>query len=210
VYYSSVPEPVYYSSPQAAVVTPPSATDQAFHDGLWAGRLEAVFLAGGAVYLADRLKEEGRCEKDDEDIYAEELSLTHALMRELQTQFQATDPLAALISAPFSGRYTGDSAEDDDGDQDVVTHLVFENDGTVRGWGEDGVDGTYNIRDGRWSPSPDQMGGARVAWVETYDDGFEVALRGQVRKSDGALLGMWASSRGISGSVKLESDRASR
>jgi len=204
---------MYYSSPSDVVVTTPNsplATDAAFHDGLWAGRLEAVFLVGGAAYLADSIREEERLEEEDEDVYTEELAWTRALMRELQAQFQATDPLAARISAPFSGRYTGDSAEDDDGDQEVVTHLVFEDDGTVRGWGEDGVDGTYNITDGRWSPSPDQTGGARVAWIETYDDGFEVALRGQVRKSDGALLGMWASSRGISGSVKLESDRASR
>ena len=54
----------------------------------------------------------------------------------------------------------------------------------------------------------------RVAWVECYQNPpqafcrefegapFEVALRGQVR-ADGTILGLWASSRGISGSVEL-------
>ena len=54
----------------------------------------------------------------------------------------------------------------------------------------------------------------RVAWVECYQNPprcfcrefegapFEVALRGQVR-ADGTILGLWASSRGMGGSVEL-------
>jgi len=193
------------SSPAAVVVTPPSATEKAFRSGLWAGRAEAVVVAGGAVAAYDAISKYLSDEDDDDDeaVYKEENSATRALMRELVAEFDATDPLVGAIQVPASGRYAGDSAEDDDGDQHVVTTLSFGKDGSVRGWGEDGVDGKYTV-DGRWSSGADTTGGSRVAWIETYDDGFEVALRGQVRKSDGAILGMWASSRGVSGSVKMQ------
>ena len=73
----------------------------------------------------------------------------------------------------------------------------------------DEVDGAYEINEGRWSAhSP----GARVAWIESYQNPpfcrefegapFEVALRGQVRP-DGIILAIWASSRGIGGTVEL-------
>jgi len=190
-------------------VTSPSAPDkQDFHDGLWAGRVEAATIAGGVAYYlstkanGDEEDEEDDDFEDDEAMYSGELSSTRTLMRELETEFEGLDPLVARIQAPASGRYKGASAEDDDGDQDVVTDLTFLKDGRVRGWGRDGVDGYYEINDGRWSCDADTTGGARVAWIEEYEDGFEVALRGQVRKADGAILGMWASSRGVSGSVE--------
>ena len=54
--------------------------------------------------------------------------------------------------------------------------------------------------------------GVRVAWIESYQNPpfcrefegapFEVALRGQVRP-DGIILAIWASSRGIGGTVEL-------
>jgi len=211
--YTSPATEGYTTYPSSVVVTPPSATDQAFHDGLAAGRAEAVTIAGGAYFLYDRLikptfwedEDEGFWEEEDEGAtFEEELSETRAVMSELKAEFEATDPLVSRIQAPPSGRYEGDSAEDDEGDQSVITHLTFEGDGRVQGWGNDGVDGAYVIKEGRWSSTPDVAGGARVAWIEKYDDGFEVALRGQVRKSDGAILGMWASTRGVSGSVKLD------
>jgi len=103
---------------------------------------------------------------------------------------------------PLSGRYVGESAEDDDGDQPVSTHLTFDKDGRVTGYGFDDVDGPYLIKDGRWSTREGKLGGGRVAWIEKYDDGFEVALRGQIR-DDGVIRAMWASDRGVSGSVEL-------
>lgn len=188
------------------------ATDRAFHDGLWAGRIEAAALVGGAYYvnyiMNNRDDEEEGASYDHNRMYNRELTGTRQLMRTLEAEFEQTDPLVSSIQAPDSGEYVGDSAEDDDGDQSVVTHLKFEKDGRISGWGQDGVDGRYAIKEGRWSSAEKGTGGARVAWIESYDDGFEVALRGQVRKSDGAILGMWASSRGVSGSVKLEKDRS--
>lgn len=202
---------VVYTSPSTVYAAPPSATDAAFHDGLWAGRVEAVALAGGAYYLYEghtkpsREEEEG-ADAYGEELYEEELSATRDLMHDLKAEFDAADPLVSRIQVPPSGTYAGGSAEDDGGDQGVLTHLQFASDGSVRGWGTDVEDGAYAIDEGRWSTSADATGGARVAWIERYDDGFEVALRGQVRKSDGAILGMWASSRGVSGSVELEKE----
>ena len=66
----------------------------------------------------------------------------------------------------------------------------------------------FTAREGALSRSP----GARVAWIESYQNPpfcrefegapFEVALRGQVRP-DGTILAIWASSRGIGGTVEL-------
>ena len=91
----------------------------------------------------------------------------------------------------------------------VKTSLTFSRDGEVLSSGHDEVDGAYEINEGRWSArSP----GARVAWIESYQNPpfcrefegapFEVALRGQVRP-DGTILAIWASSRGIGGTVEL-------
>ena len=91
----------------------------------------------------------------------------------------------------------------------VKTSLTFSRDGEILGSGYDEVDGAYQINEGRWSAhSP----GARVAWIESYQNPpfcrefegapFEVALRGQVRP-DGTILAIWASSRGIGGTVEL-------
>ena len=98
------------------------------------------------------------------------------------------------------------------GDQGVMAHLSFKEDGTIEGWGEDAEDGRYAIEDGVWSTPggdgdamPLQTGG-RVAWVEKYDRGFQVALRGQVL-ADGTIRAMWASTFGVAGSVDLEMRR---
>lgn len=191
------------------VTAPASDTDRAFHDGLWSGRLEAATIVGGAAYMHQKMMSMSEEEEEEEEAkgavpYNRELEQTRQLMPSLAVEFEQTDPLVSSIQAPASGRYEGDSAEDDDGDQAVMTHLTFEKDGRIRGWGKDGVDGSYAIKEGRWCSAEDGIGGARVAWIESYDDGFEVALRGQVRKADGAILGMWASTRGVSGSVKLD------
>jgi len=217
VYYDS-PTTVYsspntvYTSPSISVFPPPSVTETAFHNGLWAVRLESVTIAGGAFYLYENHvrpaleDEEMEDEEDAGEIYEAELAATRALIKELKAEHAETDPLVSAIQQPRSGRYEGRSAEDDDGDQGVVTHLAFRRDGTVDGWGEDGEDGRYTIQEGVWSTTGGDetmlLAGGRVAWIEKYDEGFEVALRGQIR-ADGTIRAMWASSVGVSGSVEL-------
>jgi len=172
-------------------------------NGLWSGRLEAVAVAGLVTAAAAAIErdENGESRPLSSD-YTNELTETRALIRELQAEHEGTDPLVAQIQMPLSGKYVGESAEDDDGDQPVSTHLTFDTDGHIEGWGLDEVDGLYVIKEGRWSTREGKLGSGRVAWIEKYDDGFEVALRGQIR-DDGVIRAMWASDRGVSGSVEL-------
>lgn len=206
--------PTVYVSPSVSAFPPPSATDHAFHDGLWAGRLESVtIVGGGAYYLYESHSKpalEGRDDDDDDKaLYERELAGTRTLIEELKLEHSKTDPLVSAIQRPLNGRYNGRSAEDDDGDQVVVTHLYFREDGTVHGWGEDGVDGRYVIKDGVWSTTSGSTNAmklwGRVAWIEKYDEGFEVALRGQIC-ADGTIRAMWASTIGVSGTVDLVHD----
>jgi len=207
--------PVVYRSPSVVYRSP---TEDAYWNGVWTGRAEAFTAAASAAYGYHKVKEmmEERGEEDGEigedgegGDYGEdgedgvdfesELSDTRALMRELEAEHKAADALARHIDKPIDGRYCGESAEDDAGDQSVHTTLSFGADGRISGEGDDGVDGVYRIREGRWSQR-------RVAWIEEYDEGFQVALRGQVRP-DGSIVAMWASSLGVGGSVALEAPR---
>lgn len=200
------PSPVYE---EPVEVFPQSATDRAFHDGLWAGRIEAATIVGGAalLYNQDHVDDELLDEDEDEDgiRYEDELADTRALMAELKADFAATDRVVSAIQQPASGRYVGETAEDDGGDQGVVTHLTFGADGVVSGWGDDTEDGKYRITAGRWHSDPENPGSTRVAWIEKYEEGFEVALRGQIR-NDGVIMSMWASSVGVAGSAELRKD----
>merc|ERR1719440_212693 len=168
VYYDDT-----YTAPPTVVVR--SETDKAYMNGLWSGRLEAaavVSLVAAASQVIDR---EGRDENGEfSSDYTNELTETRELIQELYTEHKETDPLVAQIQMPLSGKYVGESAEDDDGDQPVSTHLTFDKDGGIEGWGFDDVDGPYVIREGRWSTREGKLGGGRVAWIEKYDDGFEV------------------------------------
>lgn len=177
-----------------------SATDKAFWDGVWSGRVEALTVAGLAAYAFGLFSMNEAIGDDEAEAgggvdYARELRETRELMGELEAEHDI-DPLAAAIERPVDGTYTGDSAEDDAGDQAVLTRLTFHRDGTISGDGNDGVDGAYEISTGRWSDN-------KVAWIEKYDEGFTVALRGQVRP-DGTILALWASSRGVGGTVELQ------
>lgn len=180
---------------------------------MWTGRLEAAAVAASAAYayrkVSDYLEDgdtqankrwgggwdfdSGDSERDID--FRRELADTRSLMRELDDEIAASDPLANAIDKPVDGDYSGETAEDDAGDQDVRTTLTFARDGSIAGAGYDGVDGAYKIRQGRWSQK-------RVAWIEEYDEGFTVALRGQVRP-DGTIVALWASDRGVGGSVTL-------
>lgn len=224
--YSRRPSPTYYhdsydpepydGSYEEPVTAAPTVTkvadrrDESFHDGLMAGRAEAVVIVGGAALLYRNWREgEGRFEEEGEDgvavttvSYEEELEATRRLIGELEAEHGSADPLVCAIQLPLSGMYVGSSAEDDDGDQDVRTLLEFEKDGTLTGRGFDSEDGPYAIQEGRWSVAEGRLGGGRVAWIERYEDGFEVALRGQIR-DDGVIRALWASDRDVSGSVDL-------
>jgi len=124
-------------------------------------------------------------------LYAQELADVKSLMRTLEKDFDASK---AAVQRPVSGQYCGDSAEDDKGDQAVVSNLSFGVDGSITGDGVDGVDGKYTLA-GRWA-------GNRCAWIERYSDGFEVAVTGTVERS-GDIFILFCSSRGISGSADL-------
>ena len=93
------------------------------------------------------------------------------------------------MQRPVSGQYCGDSVESDKGDQDVVSNLRFLSDGSVRGDGVDGKDGTYSLA-GRWS-------GSRCAWIERYA-GFEVVVN-RVRPAT-YISGSSAADYGVRGS----------
>ena len=69
-------------------------------------------------------------------LYAQELADVKSLMRTLEKDFDASK---AAVQRPVSGQYCGDSAEDDKGDQAVVSNLSFGADGSVTGDGVDGV-----------------------------------------------------------------------
>lgn len=187
--------------PTVIVDRSPALVDEStvsYWSGVWTGRAEAVTIASVAAYLYNSYNSGS---EDDDDgpgsavSYEQELKETRALMRELEEEHAASDSLAAAIERPLDGKYEGESAEDDGGDQQVATNLTFHRDGTVSGKGDDAVDGPYSINEGRWSAQ-------RVAWIETYDEGFEVALRGQ-RRPDGSIMALWASSVGVAGSVEL-------
>lgn len=196
---------VEYRTPAVVYRSP---TEAAYWNGVWTGRLEGVAVAAVAAgaYLKAREMIEGGDEwfengggggeEDERIVFERELAETRTLMRELDREAKATDPLALAIDKPKDGEYTGESAEDDEGDQAVQTTLTFGRDGRITGEGYDGVDGAYTIREGRWSAK-------RVAWIEEYHEGFTVALRGQVRP-DGTIVALWASSVGVGGSVSLE------
>jgi len=192
-----------HSSPTLVVERTPRAT--AFTNGLWTGRLEALALVAGAVYLRSNAGKETESGGSDGWVgggeggvhaveYHVELAETRKLMATLEAEV-ADDALIAAIECPADGIYTGETAEDDGTQQSAETALTFTTDGRVAGKGCDGEDGAYRIREGRWSAK-------RVAWIEEYEQGFKVALRGQLLP-DGTIRAMWGSSRGIGGAVTL-------
>ena len=167
------------------VVRPPNVLDHALPVA-FTGLAVASVLGGEEREGAQRRRRSGGLA-----LYAQELADVKSLMRTLEKDFDASK---APVQRPVSGQYCGDSAEDDKGDQAVVSNLSFGPDGSITGDGIDGVDGRYTLA-GRWS-------GNRCAWIERYGDGFEVAVTGTVERS-GDIFILFCSSRGISGSADL-------
>jgi len=180
---------------------PAKEVETAFTSGLWAGRLEALTLVAGAALLRSSERKDVGAEGGEEGDaypveYHVELAETRQLMATLKAEMAAEDALVAAIERPTDGIYTGETAEDNGTMQSAETALTFTTDGRITGNGFDGEDGAYLIREGQWSAK-------RVAWIEEYDQGFKVALRGQLLP-DGSIRAMWASSRGIGGAVTLD------
>ena len=169
------------------VVRPPNALVDYAVPLAFTGLAVASVLGGEEREGAQRRRRSGGLA-----LYAQELADVKSLMRTLEKDF---DPSRAPVQRPVSGQYTGDSNEDDKGDQAVVSNLSFGVDGSITGDGIDGTDGTYTLA-GRWA-------GDRCAWIERYGDGFEVAVTGTVERS-GDIFILFCSSRGISGSADLK------
>merc|ERR1712224_79956 len=53
---------------------------------------------------------------------------------------------------PTTGEYWGGSEESDGADQSVRSTIRFGSDGSISGRGNDGEDGYYTIKNGRWAP----------------------------------------------------------
>lgn len=110
---------------------------------------------------------------------------------------------------PASGEYWGASEESDEGDQAVRTTLRFARNGDITGRGVDGEDGAYRIMYGRWGVldggADDGAGDAKptVAWIEVYDQGFEVAVEGRYDAKTGQIRANFVSSRNIRGTFEL-------
>ena len=168
------------------VVRPPNVLDYALPVAV-TGLVLASTLGGEEREGAQRRRRSGGLA-----LYAQELADVKSLMRTLEKDFDAS---RAPVQRPVSGQYCGDSAEDDKGDQAVVSNFRFGVDGSITGDGIDAVDGTYTLA-GRWA-------GDRCAWIERYGDGFEVAVTGTVERS-GDIFILFCSSRGISGSADLK------
>lgn len=127
------------------------------------------------------------------------------------------EELAGDGEAPPSGDYWGSSDESDEGDQAVRTTIKFKPDGTVTGRGSDGVDGAYRITRGRWGVAPGARwvgergekslrgdeGKVTLAWIEKYDEGFSVAVKGTYDAKSGKIKGRFTSDRGITGAFEL-------
>lgn len=191
-----------------AIAVQQSANEQSFWHGVATGRVEAVSVMALGAYLYRKEKDSRwRSSGDnyaeyaaaaaaggDPVSYVRELEETRKLLKELDAELSGS--VEPAIEIPADGTYRrAESAEDDGGDLAALTTLRFHREGTVTGSGHDGVDGAYKIRSGRWSKR-------RVAWIEEYVEGITVALRGQVRP-DGSILALWASSRGVGGSLEL-------
>ena len=168
------------------VVRPPNVLDYALPVAV-TGLVLASTLGGEEREGAQRRRRSGGLA-----LYAQELADVKSLMRTLEKDFDAS---RAPVQRPVSGQYCGDSADDDQGDQAVVSNLKFGADGSITGDGIDGVDGAYTLS-GRWA-------GDRCAWIERYGDGFEVAVTGTVERSGGIFI-LFCSSRGVSGSADLK------
>merc|ERR1719420_2449546 len=122
------------------------------------------------------------------NVYRERLDAWKTLTRTLERDFDAS------VRRPVSGRYCGDSVESDKGDQDVVTSLIFLSDGSVRGDGIDGKDGTYTLTPaGPGAAAPGSRLTKASRWSST-DGSRKAAIYSSGSARRAALRGPWISS----------------
>lgn len=105
-------------------------------------------------------------------------------------------------TAPPSGEYWGKSEERDEGDQAVRSTINFLPNGIIEGRGKDGVDGAYRITRGRWGIRGDHEP-TEIAWIEVYDEGFSVVVKGKYDARSGTIKAHFASSRSVRGKFEL-------
>jgi len=167
---------------------------------LWLTAVESIVYGG--LVLASNFESERRdvWEDDREEYYTlyEELATTSNVLEEDARR----SPESRQIQAPISGEYWGASDESDEGDQSVRTHLKFNADGTISGHGKDGVDGAYRITSGRWGVNLSKKK-PTVAWIEVYDQGFEVVVSGRYDPRTGKIEASFTSSRRVRGEFEL-------
>merc|ERR1712159_598798 len=111
---------------------------------------------------------------------------------------------------PTTGEYWGGSEESDGADQSVRSTIRFGSDGSISGRGNDGEDGYYTIKDGRWAPldtlNPLKNNILKVAWKEQYNQGFEVVVEGEYNTRTGKIRAHFESSRRVA--ARLSSRRS--
>ena len=71
----------------------------------------------------------------------------------------------------------------------------------VEGRGNDSADGAYKITKGAWGVA--EQGDITIAWVEKYDQGFEVLVEGVYDARGGKIKAAFYSSRSVSGKFEL-------
>ena len=158
---------------------------------LWAKYLDVALLGGySALGLA------GGGSSDGSNAWAAAVERHEELIDELGKRARPTPPP--------SGEYWGSSEESDEGDQAVRSTLRFGAGGKVTGRGTDGVDGAYRITQGAWGGrAAGAASGVELGWIEEYDEGFRVAVRGRYDAADGTIKARFTSSRGVSGTFVL-------
>lgn len=161
--------------------------------------LGGLALYGGLYAAIFALDGTGGGASSSEDRWESTMADHDELLSELACAERPADE-----QMPPSGDYWGGSEESDAGNQAVRTTLKFRKDGKIEGRGRDGVDGAYRITKGRWGAlDGDGRNQLTVTWVEVYDEGFQVAVKGRCDRL-GRVTARFESSRGVRGSFELK------
>ncbi len=132
------------------------------------------------------------------------------------------DPRPGHVSCPpppLTGNYSGTATEWKGpfrSTQSVQSTFTFTDDGEIRGFGYDSIDGNYEI-EGAWKEKivqeeerdgVDIQGCERnhvyiLRWVERYSD-FDVTVQGRMQDNENKITGTFYSSLDVQGTVELD------